>query len=622
MTNEKNPWWMHAILVVLAALLPVLAMLQYRWIGAVSDGEATRMQRTLRAGVLRFADDFDRPLEHLQETFLFGTLPAPETLALHLTRHYQRWLADTPFPALIKTVYQVDYDGDHRPRLHRLDTATVALVPEAWPEALAPWRTFFIQAAASEAAAPKAQAEAFPPAQPSGLSIPLLPSPRFGLPELRPPQTQPSHLLLLLNEPYLSQTVFPTLARTYFLDHDDTYNLLIVHRDNPQHVVYRSSPTLTAADFTAPDALADLGRANQVNVTRYITDDGDGTKVTVERQDTTATGLETDVEVVVTRNAETILLKTNDPDEITRASSAQRARTGPGLLQTQAHNTVHPWRLLIQHKAGSIGAAITTMRRRTLGIGFGILMLLGGAAAMLFVAARRARRLAEQQMAFVAGVTHELRTPLAVIRSAAENLADGVITDPTQARRYGTLIHEEGRRLSEVVEQALALAGAHANHAPPDLHLIAIGPLIEQALDRCRPTLGEEPTAITTTIPDDLPPVRADAQALEAALCNLITNACKYGEGEIAIEAQPEPHGTGGVQITVRDQGPGIPADELPHLFKPFYRGRAARQAQIRGSGLGLSLVKNTIEAHGGQIAVESTPNQGSTFTIHLPVAP
>ena len=76
------------------------------------------------------------------------------------------------------------------------------------------------------------------------------------------------------------------------------------------------------------------------------------------------------------------------------------------------------------------------------------------------------------------------------------------------------------------------------------------------------------------------------------------------------------------VQIVVRDHGPGIPADELPHLFEPFYRGRAARHAQIRGSGLGLSLVKNTIDAHGGRVTVESTPGEGSTFTLHLPAAP
>ena len=198
-----------------------------------------------------------------------------------------------------------------------------------------------------------------------------------------------------------------------------------------------------------------------------------------------------------------------------------------------------------------------------------------------------------------------------------------VITDPEQARRYGTLIHSEGRRLSEVVEQALALAGAQSNHAALDLTTVAVGPLLEQTLARCRPTLDPHHADVTLDLPDGLPPVRADAAALEAALCNLIANAAKYGgpDGWIGLEARHQTHGrTPGVQITVRDHGPGIPADELPHLFEPFFRGRAARQAQIRGSGLGLSLVKNTVEAHGGRVTVESAVGQGSAFTIHLPV--
>ena len=120
-----------------------------------------------------------------------------------------------------------------------------------------------------------------------------------------------------------------------------------------------------------------------------------------------------------------------------------------------------------------------------------------------------------------------------------------------------------------------------------------------------------------------MPEVYADARALEAALCNLITNACKYGgpQGRIGLDVRQAANGQAAeIQITVRDRGPGIPTDELPHLFEPFFRGHAARQAQIRGSGLGLSLVKNTIEAHGGRISVESAPGQGSAFTIHLPV--
>ena len=95
MVEKKNPWWMLALAGLLVALLPVLAVLQYRWIGAVSDGEQARMQRTLNAGVMRFVDDFDRPLEHAHRTFLMGAVPTAEVLAAYLTRQYRHWRATT-----------------------------------------------------------------------------------------------------------------------------------------------------------------------------------------------------------------------------------------------------------------------------------------------------------------------------------------------------------------------------------------------------------------------------------------------------------------------------------------------------------------------------------------------
>ena len=414
------------------------------------------------------------------------------------------------------------------------------------------------------------------------------------------------------------------LARTYFLDGNQTaYDVMIHYRDDPERVVYRSNTALTATDFDTPDAVADLGLSSRTSVTTYVSDDGAGALVTVDKQDARGAN----IEVEMTHTAEVFLYKTKEDEDRTLAPSPRQTRLSldrPGgvrLAETSGPTT--PWRLLVRHQAGSIEAAIASTRRGSLAISFGILLVLGLATGLLFVSARRARRLAEQQMAFVAGVTHELRTPLAVIRSAAENLADGIITDPEQARRYGALIHSEGRRLSEIVEQALALAGAQSNHTTLEKHPAAVAPLVEQALARCRPTLDEHHATVTLSIADDLPEVHTDARALEAALCNLITNACKYGgaEGRIGLDVRQAANGqTAEIQITVRDRGPGIPTDELPHLFEPFFRGRAARQAQIRGSGLGLSLVKNTVEAHGGRISVENAPGQGSAFTIHLPV--
>lgn len=621
MGDKKNSWWMPALALVLAALLPVLAVLQYRWIGAVSDGEQARMQRTLRADVLRFADDFDRSLEQAHQRFLTGAVPTAEALPAHLTRQYRHWRTTTAYPALIKAIYWIDYDTDYAPRLHRLDTTAVALVPSPWSDTLAAWRAFFARTGASSPpTTPERPAPSDPPGLVLPLALPFSPGSSLFADSLR--AVRRSHVLLLLDPVYVAETIFPVLAHTYFPGGDEaSYDVLIHRRDDPEQVAYRSHPTLTAADFDAPDAAVDLGLSSRTSVTTYVTDDG--AETTVLTQDSTAT----DLERAVVRDAEMILHKVDESEDVTRAPWPDPTRSRPnragGVRLDETSGPTTPWRLLVRHRAGSIEAAIASTRRRTLAVSFGILLVLGGAMGLLFVSARRARRLAEQQMAFVAGVTHELRTPLAVIRSAAENLADGVITDPEQARRYGALIHSEGRRLSEIVEQALALAGAQSNHAALAVHPTAVPAVVEQALARCRPTLNEHNVAVTRFVPDGLPLVRADARALEAALCNLITNACKYGGpgGRIELEAEQVVNGhTAEIRITVRDQGPGIPADERPRLFEPFYRGRAARQAQIRGSGLGLSLVKNTIAAHGGRVSVASAPGQGSAFTLHLPV--
>ena len=117
------------------------------------------------------------------------------------------------------------------------------------------------------------------------------------------------------------------------------------------------------------------------------------------------------------------------------------------------------WRLVVSHHAGSLSAAVAKTRGRNLAIGLGVLALLGGSAAFLAVASHRARALARQQMTFVAAVSHELRTPLAAIRSAGQNLADGVVSDPEQVRRYGVMVDREGERLTALVEQTLELSG-------------------------------------------------------------------------------------------------------------------------------------------------------------------
>ena len=250
--------------------------------------------------------------------------------------------------------------------------------------------------------------------------------------------------------------------------------------------------------------------------------------------------------------------------------------------------------------------------------------MLGTSVGLIVLNARRSERLAAQQMDFVATVSHELRTPLTVIRSAAQNLSAGVVLDEVQAQRYGNLIESEGRRLTDMVEQVLEFAGLSGNRELPRAQPVDVGALVGGVLSASKTLLQDAGFEVSLQVDGDLPPVMADEDALRRALQNLIANAVKYAaEGRwLGISTRRgTTRGASEVEIAVSDRGRGIDADDLPHIFEPFYRGRYAADRQIHGNGLGLSLVKRIADAHGGRLAVKSAAGEGTTFTMHLPAA-
>jgi len=222
-------------------------------------------------------------------------------------------------------------------------------------------------------------------------------------------------------------------------------------------------------------------------------------------------------------------------------------------------------------------------------------------------------------MEFVSTVSHELRTPLAVICSAGENLADGVVNDRDQLEAYGKVVRDEGRRLTEMVEQVLSFAGIQSGLKKQTFVLVDVAGIVEQTLQNLETTVRENSFTVERAFSSDLPPVMADPVSLTRAVHNLITNAIKYSGSERWIRISIFTEGQW-VRLTVEDRGVGISSADLPHIFEPFYRGRTAVEAQIHGSGIGLSLVKQAIDQHGGRVNVTSSPGSGSTFSMALPV--
>jgi signal transduction histidine kinase len=312
---------------------------------------------------------------------------------------------------------------------------------------------------------------------------------------------------------------------------------------------------------------------------------------------------------------------------ITASPSIDSSSTAASSAIPQLKNQEGDWRLFVQHRNGSLVSAVETMRRRNSIIGFGMLLLLASSGVLLIVLLNRSRGFARRQTDFVAGVTHELRTPLAVIRAASENIADGIVTDAAQIREYGVMINEEERRLSAMVEQVLEFAGAqqltrnNRYEFTPD----SVAEILEAALNDYQTELKERGFRVVLEIEPHLPEIMADRDALRRAVGNLIGNAVKYSnrteERRIVIKARSvQKKASEQIEITLEDNGAGIEKSELPHIFKLFYRGRTATENQIKGSGIGLSLVKQIVKAHGGSISVKSETGRGSAFTLRLPV--
>jgi signal transduction histidine kinase len=278
------------------------------------------------------------------------------------------------------------------------------------------------------------------------------------------------------------------------------------------------------------------------------------------------------------------------------------------------------WRLEARYEQGSLDAIVARARWQNAGMSAGLLLLILATGAFLVSSSRRAHQLAELQFNFVTGVSHELRTPITVIRTAAYNLRGKLAAQPAQVERYGEIIQQESEKLSALVEQVLAFAAARSGRANQAREPVDIDRLIEQVLNSSS-ALRDSAVTVEKRIDSGLPLILADPAGIRNVLNNLLDNALKYGLGEkkwigIAASAAGQE-----VEIRVMDHGPGIPADEQSQVFEPFFRGRGAVADQLHGTGLGLSLVRSIIEAHGGAVSVESEPGRGTTVVLRLPVA-
>jgi two-component system phosphate regulon sensor histidine kinase PhoR len=239
-------------------------------------------------------------------------------------------------------------------------------------------------------------------------------------------------------------------------------------------------------------------------------------------------------------------------------------------------------------------------------------------AILVFHDLTRLRQLESVRQEFVANVSHELRTPLSLIKSATETLLDGASADPVALIRFLEIIYRHANRLALLIDDLLLLSTLDSGRMRLQLQPLPLRSAVEEVIEDFQVRARVRRMVLKNAVPEDLM-AYADPGRIRQVLSNLVDNAIKYGcdEGSAVVSGARLPDGL--IEISVRDDGPGLAPEAQSRIFERFFRVDKARSREQGGTGLGLSIVKHVVQAHGGEVRVESAPDAGTTFIFTLP---
>jgi len=316
--------------------------------------------------------------------------------------------------------------------------------------------------------------------------------------------------------------------------------------------------------------------------------------------------------------------RANIVDEEGRIVFGPPLRSGEFTVGVRFPTTLYNWRVQVS-PIGEDELTVNVKQRRLLEIatvGLSFVVLVVGVLTILY-AAETERRASALKSEFVANVSHELKTPLALVRMFAEMLQSGRVTSEEKRSEYLEIIVRESERLSGLIENVLDFARVERGRASYEFAEGDVTEVVKRAVNVYRYRAEREGVEVRFEAPEDLPALELDARAIELVVINLLDNALKYGhDGKVIhvdVAARPS---DGGATVSVRDEGPGISDAEKTRIFERFVRGTSARakdKTPVRGSGIGLSLVRHIVDAHGGRAWVESQVGKGATFRFTIP---
>ena len=307
-------------------------------------------------------------------------------------------------------------------------------------------------------------------------------------------------------------------------------------------------------------------------------------------------------------------------DEEGRIIFGPPLRNGEFTVGVPFPTTLYNWRLQVSPKAAE---ELTTREQNRLLLE--LVMLLMSCAVIvaglvtILLTAERMRRVSALKGEFVANVSHELKTPLALVRMFGEMLQSGRVASEEKRKEYLDIIVRESERLSNLIENVLDFAKVERGRDAYDFAVGDVGEAVAKAANVYRYRAEREAVKLVVEIAPQLPLARIDERAIQLAVINLVDNALKYApDGDVVTVRAAEEHGT--IYVRVIDRGPGVPLEDRSRIFERFVRGsRDGVSARVRGSGIGLALVKHIAESHGGRAMVEASTSTGATFTFTIP---
>ena len=629
----------YGFLAVMAIALVTLAVLQYHWLGSVSDAERKRLEESLDASSTNFVADFNRNFSQLSQVFKIQITRDGSKVEEMIGDSYLEWISSSIYPDLVDSVFYIQNISSNNTEIKLFESDPARFSNTQTPFFVAQW----IKRQKESVATP-------------GSKIDIMRFPELGEPSLIPIPVQmldfvtmenmpigsnvrlslnidhADHVVLIqLNDDVIKEQIVPDIARTYLSEsYDDQYSISLVNSREDYEKVYFTS--VSEDEIPEPDvkkALRNLDLSSifvlQANSRESIRDT-EGFSV-FKNLDSLKTNIES-VEI----NSYSSLENRNTAKGFSTGARSFDSSARKMIIRTDTTVTASittdiggvNWEFWLGLKEGSLDRFVAKTKNKNLAISFGILLILGFCVVMIVVFSQRSKDLADKQMLFVAGVSHELRTPLTVIRSAAENLTEGVVQDEERKKQYADLMLKEGRRLSDMVDQIMEFSGIQSGKRVYQFSSVSLNDFISLLNEECKMILQETGMQLEYFLNSDMKDFTADRDAIFLALTNLIKNAVKFsGESkkiQLRVDDQ-EISGISSIRFQVQDFGVGIPEDELKSIFEPFYRGKRSVEEQVKGNGIGLSLVSKVAKAHGGSVSVKSKVGKGSVFTLVIPVS-